>query len=99
MVMRTGRRGRFLFGDQLQRLVEAVDNVIAVENHQMRDDGIPRYQMVRRVDPLTMRATSDYSVFERPYRIVSHALNVPFGGTFYSTHEALTGGEATRLSF
>jgi hypothetical protein len=42
-----------------------------------------------------MRATSNYSVFERPYRTVSHALDVPF----YSTHEALAGGEATRLSF
>jgi hypothetical protein len=41
MVMRTGRRGRFAFGDQLQRLVEAVDNMIAVENYQMRDDGTP----------------------------------------------------------
>lgn len=50
-------------GDQLQRLVEAVDNVIAVENYQMRPDGIPRYQMVRKVGPITMRATSDYSVF------------------------------------
>ncbi len=95
MVMRTGRRGRFAFGDQLQRLVEAVDNVIAVENHQMRDDRTSRYQMVRRVGPLTMRAPSDYYVFERPYCTVSHALDVPF----YSTHEALAGGEATRLSF
>ena len=31
----------FAFGDQLQHLVEAVDNVIAVENYQMRPDGTP----------------------------------------------------------
>lgn len=28
-------------GDQLQHLVEAVDNVSAVENYQMRPDGTP----------------------------------------------------------
>ena len=83
-------------GDQLQHLVEAVDNVIAVENYQMRPDGTPRYQMVRKVGPITMRATSDYSVFERPYRTVSRALDAPFGGTFYSYHEPVAGG--TRLS-
>lgn len=44
-----------------------------------------------------MRATSDYSVFERPHRSVSRALDAPFGGTFYSFHEPVAGG--TRLSF
>ena len=89
----------FFFGDQLRGLVEAVDNVVAVENYQMRADGTPRYQMVRKVGPLTMRSTSDYSVYERPYRSVSRALGGPFGGTFYTEHEPLAGGEATRLSF
>ena len=42
----------YFFGDQLQRSVEAVDNVISVEDFQMRDDGTPRYRMVRIVGPL-----------------------------------------------
>ncbi len=86
-----------LFGDQGRHMVEAVDNVIAVEDFRMRDDGTPRYEMVRKVGPLTMRATSDYSVFERPYRTVSRALDAPFGGTFYTEHEPVAGG--TRLTF
>ena len=36
------------FGDQLRGLVEAVDNVVAVENYQMRANGTPCYEMVRR---------------------------------------------------
>jgi Polyketide cyclase / dehydrase and lipid transport len=89
----------FAFGDQLQRFVEAVDNIIFVEDFQMRADGIPRYRMVRKVGPLTMSTISDYSVFERPYRTVSRALNpdAPFGGTFYTTSEPVAGG--TRVSF
>ena len=89
----------YFFGDQLQRFVEAVDNVIAVEDFQMRADGTPRYRMVRKVGPLTMSTISDYSVFERPYRTVSHALNpdAPFGDTFYTTSEPVAG--ETRLSF
>jgi hypothetical protein len=88
----------FAFGDQLQRFVEAVDNIIFVEDFQMRADGTPRYRMVRKVGPLTMSTISDYSVFERPYRTVSRALNpdAPFGGTFYTTSEPVAGG--TRLS-
>ena len=88
-----------LFGDQAQRAVEAVNNVISVEDFQMRDDGTPRYTMVRKVGPLTMSTISDYSVFERPYRTVSHTRdpNAPFGGTFYTTHEPVAGG--TRLSY
>jgi hypothetical protein len=31
----------FAFGDQLQRFVEAVDNIISVEDFQMRADGTP----------------------------------------------------------
>ena len=50
-----------LFGDQGQRMVEAVDNVISVEDFQMRADGTPRYTMVRKVGPLTMTTISDYS--------------------------------------
>ena len=88
----------FAFGDKLQRFVEAVDNIISVEDFQMRADGTPRYRMVRKVGPFTMSTISDYSVFERPYRTVSRALNpdAPFGGTFYTTSEPVAGG--TRLS-
>ena len=88
-----------LFGDQAQRAVEAINNVISVEDFQMRDDGTPRYKMVRKVGPLTMSTISDYSVFERPNRTISHTRepNAPFGGTFYTIHEPVAGG--TRLSF
>ena len=42
-----------LFGDQAQRAVEAINNVISVEDFQMRDDGTPRYKMVRLPGPAT----------------------------------------------
>lgn len=89
-----------LFGDQGRRAVEALDNVISVEDFQMRADGTPQYTMVRKVGPITMSTISDYSVFERPNRTVSHTRdpNAPFGGTFYTYHEPVAGG-GTRLTF
>ena len=86
-----------LFGDQMQRVVKLLDGVVAVEDYQMRADGTPRYRMARKVGPFTTRATSDYSVYGRPYQSVSQALDKPFGGTFDTTHEPVAGG--TRLSF
>lgn len=89
-----------MFGDQGRRAVEALDNVISVEDFQMRADGTPRYTMVRKVGPITMSTISDYSVFERPNRTVSHTRDpdAPFGGTFYTYHEPVAGG-GTRLTF
>jgi hypothetical protein len=84
----------FLLGDP-QRLVESFADIVAVENFQMRPDGTPRYRMVRKLGPFTMSFISDYSVFERPYRTVSRALDTPFGETFYTTHERTT--ESTRM--
>ncbi len=87
-----------LFGDS-QRMVEAIDNVISIEDYEIRADGTPRYTMVRKLGPITMSTISDYSVFERPHRSVSQASdpNAPFGGTFYTIHEPVAGG--TRLTF
>jgi hypothetical protein len=85
-----------LFGD-VQRAVELVPDVVSVEDFQIRDDGPPRYRMVRKAGPFTMSFISDYSVFERPHRTVNRVLESPLGGTFYSTFEPVAGG--TRLSF
>jgi hypothetical protein len=89
----------FIFGDQAQRAVEVIENVIAVEDYEMRPDGTPRYRMVRKVGPITKSTISDYSVYERPHRTVSRALDpdAPFGGTFYTTHEPTSGG--TRVAW
>jgi polyketide cyclase/dehydrase/lipid transport protein len=84
----------FLLGDP-QRLAESFADIVAVEDFQMRPDGTPRYRMVRKAGSFTMSFISDYSVFERPYRTVSRALDTPFGGTFYTTHERTT--EGTRM--
>ncbi len=80
-----------VFGDP-QRAVELVPDIVAIEGFQIRDDGTPRYRMVRRLGPFTMSFVSDYSVFERPYRTVSRALESPLGGTFYTIHEPTAGG-------
>ena len=80
-----------VFGDP-QRAVELVPDIVAIEGFQIRDDGTPRYRMVRRFCPFTMSFVSDYSVFERPYRTVSRALESPLGGTFYTIHEPPAGG-------
>jgi hypothetical protein len=85
-----------LFGD-MRRAVELVPDVVSVEDFQIRDDGTPRYRMVRKAGPFTISFISDYSVFERPHRTVNRVLESPLGGTFYSTLEPVAGG--TRLSF
>jgi hypothetical protein len=84
-----------LFGNPEQRVVELFADIVAVEDYQIRADGTPRYRMVRKAGPFTMSFISHYSVFERPYRSVSHALDSPIGGTFYTTHEPTT--EGTRM--
>jgi hypothetical protein len=85
-----------LFGDP-QRAVELFADIVSVEDFQIRDDGTPRYRMVRKAGPFTVSFISDYSVFERPYRTVSHALDSPIGGTFYTTHQPTT--EGTRMAW
>ena len=85
-----------LFGD-MRRAVELVPDVVSVEDFQIRDDGTPRYRMVRKTGPFTISFISDYSVFERPHRAVNRVLESPLGGTFYSSFEPVAGG--TRLSF
>ena len=79
-----------VFGDP-QRAVALVPDIVAIEGFQIRDGGTPRYRMVRRFCPFTMSFVSDYSVFERPYRTVSRALESPLGGTFYTIHEPTAG--------
>jgi pyruvate/2-oxoglutarate dehydrogenase complex dihydrolipoamide acyltransferase (E2) component len=80
-----------VFSD-IQQAIELVPAVVSVEDFQIRDDGTPRYRMVRKTGPFTMSFIADYSVFERPHRAVNRVLDTPLGGTFYATHEPTTEG-------
>ncbi|MEU1210367.1 SRPBCC family protein [Nocardia sp. NPDC005825] len=71
-----------VFGDEMRRLVELSDSIAAVENYEMRPDGTPRYVMVTRVGPGTIRSTSDYTTYERPCRTINSVLDSPFGGRY-----------------
>ena len=70
-----------LFGNPQQEVVELFADIVAVEDYQIRADGTPRYRMIRKAGPFTMSFISDYSVFERPHRTVSRALDSPIGDT------------------
>ena len=86
-----------MFGNP-QRAAELFADIVSVEDFQIRDDGTPRYRMVRKFGPFPpMSFISDYSVFKRPHRSVSHALESPLGGTFYTTHEPVP--EGTRMTW
>ena len=87
----------FLTGDQMRRVVELSSIAVAVEDYQMRADGTPRYTMVSKVGPVTMRGISDYFVYERPHRMANRILDSPLGGTFYVTFEPLPEGTRTSL--
>ena len=87
----------FLFGDQMQRAVELFGIAVAIEDYQMRPDGTPRYTMVSKVGPFTMRGISDYFVYERPHRTANRILDSPLGGTFYVTFEPVPEGTRTSL--
>jgi pyruvate/2-oxoglutarate dehydrogenase complex dihydrolipoamide acyltransferase (E2) component len=80
-----------VFSD-IQQAIELVPDVVSVEDFQIRDDGTPRYRMVRKTGPFTMSFISDYTIFERPHRAVNRVLDSPLGGTFYATHEPMTEG-------
>lgn len=87
----------FFFSDKGRRLVALSDMVVAIENYQMRADGTPGYTMAYKAGPITVRATSDYFVYEPPNRTVNRILDSPFGGTFYIDHESVSGG--TRVNW
>ncbi len=87
----------FLTGDQMRRAVELFSIAVAVQDYQMRADGIPRYTMVSKVGPFTMRGISDYFVYERPHRMANRILDSPLGGTFYVAFEPVTEGTRTSL--
>ena len=86
-----------LFGDQMRRAVELFSIAVAIEDYQMRPDGTPRYAMVSKVGPFTMRGISDYFVYERPHRTANRILDSPLGGTFYVTFEPVPEGTRTSL--
>ena len=44
----------------MQRLVELSHSIVVVEDYEMRANGTPRYVMVTRIGPTTMRSNSDY---------------------------------------
>jgi hypothetical protein len=85
----------FIFDDP-RRAAQFLPDVVAVEDFEMRDDGTPRYRMVRKAGPFTMSFVCDYFVFERPYRTLSRALDSPVGGNFYTTHEPTAEGTRVR---
>lgn len=87
----------FLTGDQMRRAVELFSIAVAIENYQMRPDGTPRYTMVSKVGPFTMRGISDYFIYERPHRTANRILDNPLGGTFYVTFEPVPEGTRTSL--
>jgi hypothetical protein len=82
---------QLFFGDQLRTYAALSDATIAVEDYELRPDGTPRYRMVQK----TGTFTSDYSVFDAPYRTVNQVLDSPFGGTYRITHEPA--GSGTRV--
>lgn len=86
-----------VFGDEMRRLVELSDSIAAVEDYEMRADGTPRYVMVTKVGPGTIRSTSDYTIYERPCRSVNSVLDSPFGGRYEIDFEPE--GPDTRVSY
>ena len=89
----------FLFADP-RRAVEHLDEVVAVEDYEVRADGTPRYRMVRRFGPLPpVSMVSDYYVFERPHRAVNRVLDSPLGGNFTVTYEPVPEGTRMRWSW
>ena len=83
-------------GDEMRRVVELSDSIVAIEDYRMRSDGTPRYAHVGRMGPGKVRFTADYSVFERPRRTVATILDSPFGGTYRVAYEAVPGGTRVR---
>lgn len=74
-----------MFANRLQHVVERSKGIVAIEEYQLRADGTPRYVMVHRVGPFTMRSTSDYSRYDRPRRTVNTVEDSPFGGVYEIT--------------
>jgi hypothetical protein len=81
-----------LEGDEMRRVVELSDSIVAIEDYQMRPDGTPRYVHVGKMGPAKMRFTADYSVFEPPRRIEATILDSPFGGAYRVDYEGVPGG-------
>jgi hypothetical protein len=89
----------FLFADP-RRAAEHLDEVVAIEDYEVRADGTPRYRMVRRFGPLPpVSMVSDYTVFERPHRAVNRVLESPLGGVFTVTYEPVPEGTRMRWSW
>ena len=85
----TGREETWdlLEGDRMRRAVELSDAIVAIEDHQMRPDGTPRYVHVGKMGPAKIRFTADRSVFEPPRRIGATILDSPFGGAYRVDYE------------
>ncbi len=81
-----------LEGDEMRRVVELSDSIVAIEDYQMRPDGTPRYVHVGKMGPAKMRFTADYSVFEPPRRIEATILDSPFGGAYRVDYEEVPDG-------
>lgn len=84
-----------LLGDP-RRAVEYFDDILAVEDYEVRADGTPRYRMVRKFGPFPpVSLEADYYVFERPHRAVNRTEG-PFRGDFTVTCEPVAGGTRMR---
>ncbi len=81
-----------LEGDQMRRVPELSDSIVAIEDYEMRPGGTPRYVHVGKMGPAKMRFTADYSVFEPPRRIEATILDSPFGGRYRVDYEEVPGG-------
>jgi uncharacterized protein YndB with AHSA1/START domain len=81
-----------LEGDEMRRVPELSDSIVAIEDYRMRPDGTPRYVHVGKMGPAKMRFTADYSVFEPPRRIEATILDSPFGGAYRVDYEEVPGG-------
>ena len=49
-----------LEGDEMRRVVELSDSIVAIEDYEVRADGTPRYDYVGKMGPARIRFTADY---------------------------------------
>ncbi|MCP2257736.1 deazaflavin-dependent oxidoreductase, nitroreductase family [Streptoalloteichus tenebrarius] len=84
------------YGDALRGYVALSDITLAVEDHELRPDGTPRYTLVRKIGPVLLRHTADHIVYEPPHRAVHRVQDSPLGGVYHVEHESTAGGTLVR---
>jgi hypothetical protein len=86
----------FIFADGGRRALAASKLITAIDDYQMRSDGTPRYSMTMTIGQISIRGTSDYSVFDRPHKTVNRIYDNPVGGIFVV--ELMPVPQGTRVS-